>query len=158
MAFEYNIPNLDIDDIDKRILEMLHENSRISYTDLGKEIGLSRVAVQARINNLIEKGIIEKFTTVINPTKIGMHVSVFFNVEVEPQYLEEVAQKLAEEHAVTSLYHMTGPSKLHMHGIFKNNQEMEKFLTKKLYPMRGVVSVDCQILIKRYKSRIGMKL
>ncbi|MED4877968.1 Lrp/AsnC family transcriptional regulator [Anoxybacillus geothermalis] len=158
MAFEYNIPNLDIDDIDKRILEMLHENSRISYTDLGKEIGLSRVAVQARINNLIEKGIIEKFTTVINPTKIGMQVSAFFNVEVEPQYLEEVAQKLAEEHAVTSLYHMTGPSKLHMHGIFKNNQEMEKFLTKKLYPMRGVVSVDCQILIKRYKSRMGMKL
>ncbi|MED1439143.1 Lrp/AsnC family transcriptional regulator [Aeribacillus composti] len=158
MAFEYNIPNLDIDDIDKRILEKLHENSRISYTDLGKEIGLSRVAVQARINNLIEKGIIEKFTTVINPTKIGMHVSAFFNVEVEPQYLEEVAQKLAEEHAVTSLYHMTGPSKLHMHGIFKNNQEMEKFLTKKLYPMRGVVSVDCQILIKRYKSRMGMKL
>jgi len=119
---------------------------------------LSRVAVQARINNLIEKGIIEKFTTVINPTKIGMHVSAFFNVEVEPQYLEEVAQKLAEEHAVTSLYHMTGPSKLHMHGIFKNNQEMENFLTKKLYPMRGVVSVDCQILIKRYKSRMGMKL
>jgi len=158
MAFEYNIPNLDIDHIDKQILEKLHENSRISYTDLGKEIGLSRVAVQARINNLIEKGIIEKFTTVINPTKIGIHVSAFFNVEVEPQYLEEVAQKLAEEHAVTSLYHMTGPSKLHMHGIFKNNQEMEKFLTKKLYPMRGVVSVDCQILIKRYKSRMGMKL
>lgn len=158
MAFEYNIPNLDIDHIDKQILEKLHENSRISYTDLGKEIGLSRVAVQARINNLIEKGIIEKFTTVINPTKIGIHVSAFFNVEVEPQYLEEVAEQLAEEHAVTSLYHMTGPSKLHMHGIFKNNQEMEKFLTKKLYPMRGVVSVDCQILIKRYKSRMGMKL
>ncbi|ASS90910.1 Lrp/AsnC family transcriptional regulator [Aeribacillus pallidus] len=158
MTFEYNIPNLDIDHIDKQILEKLHENSRISYTDLGKEIGLSRVAVQARINNLIEKGIIEKFTTVINPTKIGIHVSAFFNVEVEPQYLEEVAEQLAEEHAVTSLYHMTGPSKLHMHGIFKNNQEMEKFLTKKLYPMRGVVSVDCQILIKRYKSRMGMKL
>ncbi|MGG3845417.1 Lrp/AsnC family transcriptional regulator [Aeribacillus composti] len=158
MTFEYNIPNLDIDHIDKQILEKLHENSRISYTDLGKEIGLSRVAVQARINNLIEKGIIEKFTTVINPTKIGIHVSAFFNVEVEPQYLEEVAEQLAEEHAVTSLYHMTGPSKLHMHGIFKNNQEMENFLTKKLYPMRGVVSVDCQILIKRYKSRMGMKL
>lgn len=130
MGFEYNIPNLNIDHIDKQILEKLHENSRISYTDLGKEIGLSRVAVQARINNLIEKGIIEKFTTVINPTKIGIHVSAFFNVEVEPQYLEEVAEQLAEEHAVTSLYHMTGPSKLHMHGIFKNNQEMENFLTK----------------------------
>lgn len=130
----------------------------MSYTDLGKQVGLSRVAVQARIQQLIEAGVIERFTTVINPAKIGIHVSVFFNVEVEPKFLEEVALQLEQETAVTSLYHMTGPSKLHMHGIFQNEQEMEAFLTKKLYPLEGVVSVDCQMLIKRYKSRMGMKL
>lgn len=130
----------------------------MSYTDLGKQVGLSRVAVQARIQQLIEAGVIERFTTVINPAKIGIHVSVFFNVEVEPKFLEAVALQLEQETAVTSLYHMTGPSKLHMHGIFQNEQEMEAFLTKKLYPLEGVVSVDCQMLIKRYKSRMGMKL
>lgn len=158
LSHEYQIPNLVLDETDKQILTILHEEGRISYTDLGKRVDLSRVAVQARINQLIEAGVIEKFTAVINPAKIGIHVSVFFNVEVEPQFLEEVALKLEEEPAVTSLYHMTGPSKLHMHGIFANDQEMEEFLTKRLYPLRGVVSVDCQILIKRYKSRMGMKL
>lgn len=158
MSPEYSIPDLAIDEIDKKILSILHENSRISYTDIGKQLELSRVAIQSRINNLIEQGVIEKFTTVINPTKVGIHVSAFFNVEVDPQYLEQVAEILINEQAVTSLYHMTGPSKLHMHGIFTDNQEMEKFLTKKLYPLQGVVSVDCQILIKRYKSRMGMKL
>ncbi|MCY8836126.1 Lrp/AsnC family transcriptional regulator [Bacillus atrophaeus] len=158
MGNEYQIPNLVVDDIDKQILTILHEEGRISYTELGKRVGLSRVAVQSRINQLIETGVIEKFTAVINPAKIGIHVSVFFNVEVEPQYLEEVALQLEEEPAVTSLYHMTGPSKLHMHGIFANDQEMEEFLTKRLYPLQGVVSVDCQMLIKRYKSRMGMKL
>ncbi|WP_434813661.1 chromate efflux transcriptional regulator ChrS [Bacillus halotolerans] len=158
MGNEYQIPNLVLDKIDKQILTILHEEGRISYTDLGKRVDLSRVAVQSRINQLIEAGVIEKFTAVINPAKIGIHVSVFFNVEVEPQFLEEVALKLEEEPAVTSLYHMTGPSKLHMHGIFANDQEMEEFLTKRLYPLQGVVSVDCQMLIKRYKSRMGMKL
>ncbi|MBU8804846.1 chromate efflux transcriptional regulator ChrS [Bacillus subtilis] len=158
MSHEYQIPNLVLDETDKQILTILHEEGRISYTDLGKRVDLSRVAVQARINQLIEADVIEKFTAVINPAKIGIHVSVFFNVEVEPQFLEEVALKLEEEPAVTSLYHMTGPSKLHMHGIFANDQEMEEFLTKRLYPLRGVVSVDCQMLIKRYKSRMGMKL
>lgn len=158
LSHEYQIPNLVLDEIDKQILTILHEEGRISYTDLGKRVDLSRVAVQSRINQLIEAGVIEKFTAVINPAKIGIHVSVFFNVEVEPQFLEEVALKLEEEPAVTSLYHMTGPSKLHMHGIFANDQEMEEFLTKRLYPLRGVVSVDCQMLIKRYKSRMGMKL
>ncbi|MFJ1448913.1 chromate efflux transcriptional regulator ChrS [Bacillus halotolerans] len=158
MGNEYQIPNLVLDEIDKQILTILHEEGRISYTDLGKRVDLSRVAVQSRINQLIEAGVIEKFTAVINPAKIGIHVSVFFNVEVEPQFLEEVALKLEEEPAVTSLYHMTGPSKLHMHGIFADDQEMEEFLTKRLYPLQGVVSVDCQMLIKRYKSRMGMKL
>lgn len=158
LSHDYQIPNLVLDEIDKQILSILHEEGRISYTDLGKRVDLSRVAVQARINQLIEAGVIEKFTAVINPAKIGIHVSVFFNVEVEPRFLEEVALKLEEEPAVTSLYHMTGPSKLHMHGIFANDQEMEEFLTKRLYPLQGVVSVDCQMLIKRYKSRMGMKL
>ncbi|MCY8105333.1 chromate efflux transcriptional regulator ChrS [Bacillus mojavensis] len=158
MGNEYQIPNLVLDEIDKQILTIFHEEGRISYTDLGKRVELSRVAVQSRINQLIEAGVIEKFTAVINPAKIGIHVSVFFNVEVEPQFLEEVALKLEEEPAVTSLYHMTGPSKLHMHGIFADDQEMEEFLTKRLYPLQGVVSVDCQMLIKRYKSRMGMKL
>lgn len=155
---DYSIPNLTLDERDKQILSLLHEDGRMSYTDLGKQVGLSRVAVQARIQQLIETGVIERFTTVINPAKIGIHVSVFFNVEVEPKFLEAVALQLEQETAVTSLYHMTGPSKLHMHGIFQNEQEMEAFLTKKLYPLEGVVSVDCQMLIKRYKSRMGMKL
>lgn len=77
MGNEYQIPNLVVDDIDKQILTILHEEGRISYTDLGKRVGLSRVAVQSRINQLIETGVIEKFTAVINPAKIGIHVSVF---------------------------------------------------------------------------------
>ncbi|MEK4668833.1 Lrp/AsnC family transcriptional regulator [Paenibacillus alvei] len=147
-----------LDQIDHLILSLLHDNGRISYTDIGKEVGISRVAVQMRINAMIENGIIEKFTAVINPEKIGKTVSAFFNIDVEPKHLEEVAKLLADNAAVGSLYHMTGPSKLHMHGLFADNQEMELFLTDKLYAIEGVVSVDCQILIKRYKSRMGMKL
>ncbi len=147
-----------LDQIDHLILSLLHDNGRISYTDIGKEVGISRVAVQMRINTLVGNGIIERFTAVINPGKIGKTVSAFFNIDVEPKHLEEVAELLADEPAVSSLYHMTGPSKLHMHGIFADNQEMEQFLTDKLYAIQGVVSVDCQILIKRYKSRMGMKL
>lgn len=158
MSNDFQIPYFKLDDIDQSILDLLHENSRISYTDIGKHVGISRVAVQMRINTLMEQGIIERFTTVINPTRIGMMVSAFFNVDVEPKHLEQVAEKLANDPAVSSLYHMTGPSKLHMHGIFADNQEMEEFLTDKLYATEGVVSVDTQLLIKRYKSRMGMKL
>ncbi|WP_028559547.1 Lrp/AsnC family transcriptional regulator [Paenibacillus pinihumi] len=147
-----------VDELDRKIMSALNVNGRISYTDLAKEIGLSRVAVQARINALMEHGVIERFTAVINPEKIGIQVSAFFNVEVEPKFLQEVADLLSEDPAVTSLYHMTGPSKLHMHGLFINNAAMESFLKDKLYTLPGIMSVDCQVLITRYKSRMGMRL
>ncbi|CAH8705727.1 Lrp/AsnC family transcriptional regulator [Paenibacillus thiaminolyticus] len=153
-----DIPPSSLDEIDKMILSALHSNSRISYTDLAKKVNLSRVAVQARVQAMIEDGLLEKFTIVINPEKLGIRVSAFFNVEVEPQYLMKVAEQLANESCVTSLYHMTGPSKLHMHGLFASNREMEQFLQEKLYPLPGIMSVETQILIKRYKSRMGMKL
>ncbi|MEK4566788.1 Lrp/AsnC family transcriptional regulator [Alkalihalobacillus sp. FSL R5-0424] len=159
MSDLYQMPSsASLDDIDKLIISMLHENSRVSYTDIGKQVGLSRVAVQMRIQNLVEQEVIEQFTVVVNPAKMGIHVSAFFNVEVEPQFLDEVAQKLENENAVSSLYLMSGPSKLHMHGIFSTQQEMEQFLIHTIYPLKGVVSVDCQMLLKRYKSRMGMKL
>jgi len=147
-----------IDEIDRNIIAALNVNGRISYTELAKEIGLSRVAVQARINALMDAGVIERFTAVINPEKIGIRVSAFFNVEVEPKHLLEAADALSKEPFVTSLYHMTGPTKLHMHGLFRDNREMEQFLKEKLYTLPGIMSVDTQVLINRYKSRMGMRL
>jgi DNA-binding Lrp family transcriptional regulator len=154
----FEMSNIQLDETDKKIISILHENGRISFTDLAKEIGLSRVATQFRVNALMDKNIIERFTIVINAENIGMAVSAFLNVEVEPKYLQQVAEQLAKEPFITALYHMTGPSKLHMHGLFANNHEMEAFLKGKLYVLPGIMSVDCQILITRYKNQMGINI
>lgn len=152
------MPAIKLNEIDREILEVLLKDARISYTDLAKQIGLSRVAIQSRINALVEGGVIECFTAVINPLKVGIQVSTFFNVDVEPKYLDEIAESLAVHPAVTSLYLMTGPSTLHMHGVFKDKEDMEDFLLNTLYATPGIIRVETEMLLKRYKSRMGMKL
>ncbi|TDF94475.1 Lrp/AsnC family transcriptional regulator [Paenibacillus piri] len=149
---QYDIPLSKVDAIDRHIITILRNNSRASYTDIAKEVGLSRVGVQARINTLIENGTFERFTLIINPEKIGIHVSAFFNIDVEPQHLIRIAELLSEEPCVTSVYQMTGPSKLHMHALFVDNREMETFMKEKLYVLQGIISVDCQILIRKFKD------
>ena len=66
-----------LDELDQKIIQLLIENARISYSDIGKETGISRVAVKARIQAMEKKGIIEEYTTIINPQKIilllGLH-------------------------------------------------------------------------------------
>ena len=69
-----------LDELDQKIIQLLIENARISYSDIGKETGISRVAVKARIQALEKKGVIEEYTTIINPQKISGAVSCYFEI------------------------------------------------------------------------------
>lgn len=146
------------DDLDKRIIEELIQDGRISYVDLAEKVGISRVSVKDRINNLKEDGVIEKFTAIVNSEKFGKRVSAFFEVDVEPKKLEEVAQNLADNPTVASIYQMTGPSTLHMHVLVEDFKMLEIFINSELYSVQGITRVECHVLLKRFKSRTGFKL
>ena len=98
---------------------MLIENARISYSDIGKETGISRVAVKARIQALEKKGIIEEYTTIINPQKISGAVSCYFEIETKPDHLSQVTDILYNNDTVTQIYRVTGRDKLHVHQVMK---------------------------------------
>jgi len=149
---------MKLDDIDRKILAMLTEDGRMSYVDIGKKLNLSRVAVRERVNQLVKNGVIEKFTVVINSEKFGKSVSAFFEVDCEPAYLVEVAQKLAENVNVASCYQMTGPSTLHVHVLVEDFAALEKFINNELYALKGITRVESNILLRRFKSRNGLKL
>ena len=102
-----------LDETDQKILELLIHNARMSYSDIGAEVGLSRVAVKSRITALEERGIIEEYTTVINPQKINGAVSCYFELETKPSAYQEVIRILEENDTVTpvSYTHLTLPTK-----------------------------------------------
>lgn len=146
-----------MDEVDNIIINMLLENSRISYVDMGKELGLSRVAVRERVKALQDKGIIEDFTITLNLEKIGKKVSAFFNIEVEPYHLEAIGNELSKDPNVVSIYQMTGPSTLHVHAVIKDMKALEHFIYNKLYSFKGINKVETQVLLRRFKSRGGLR-
>lgn len=111
-----------MDKVDREILQLL--------TDNGKKLGLSRVAVRERVNRLVENGVIEQFTAVINSSKAGKEVSAFFEIDCEPSSLVKIAEALAENPNVASCYQMTGPSTLHTHVLVDNFEVLEHLLMK----------------------------
>ncbi|KIY22433.1 MULTISPECIES: Lrp/AsnC family transcriptional regulator [Mesobacillus] len=149
---------MKIDDTDRMILQLLAENGRMSYVDIGKELNLSRVAIRERVNQLIKEGIIEKFSAVINSEKVGKAVSAFFEVDCEPSSLVNVAEALANNPSVASCYQMTGPSTLHMHVLVEDFIRLENFINEELYSLEGITRVESHILLRRFKSRTGLKL
>jgi len=149
------VDEVNFDDIDVKILDVLQEDSKISFAELGRKLNMSRSAVRERVNALMKKGIIEKFTIVINPYKMGMEMSAFFEIDVEPRYLHDVAKRLAEEKHVQSVNQMSGPSTLHVHAILNNKEHLERFLSEKIYSLSGITSVRSYILIRGFKTKSG---
>ena len=76
-----------LDELDQKIVQLLIKNARMSYSDIGQKIGISRVAVKMRVQALEKKGIIEEYTTIINPQKISGAISCYFEIETTPETL-----------------------------------------------------------------------
>lgn len=147
-----------LDALDQKIVRLLIENARISYSDIGQEVGISRVVVKARIQALEQRGIIEEYTTIINPQKISGAVSCYFEIETLPDTLAEVTETLKENEAITQVYRVTGKNKLHVHAVAASSEEMEKLIREVIDPLPGVVSCSCNIILSRIKDIKGLRL
>ena len=147
-----------LDALDQKIVRLLIENARISYSDIGQEVGISRVAVKARIQALEQRGIIEEYTTIINPQKISGAVSCYFEIETLPDTLAEVTETLKENEAISQVYRVTGKNKLHVHAVAASSEEMEKLIREVIDPLPGVVSCSCNIILSRIKDIKGLRL
>ena len=147
-----------LDALDQKIVQLLIENARISYSDIGQKIGISRVAVKARIQALEQRGIIEEYTTIINPQKISGAVSCYFEIETLPDTLAEVTEILKQNEIITQVYRVTGKNKLHVHAVAASSEEMEKLIREVIDPLPGVVSCGCNIILSRIKDIKGLRL
>ena len=147
-----------LDELDQKIIQLLIENARISYSDIGEKTGISRVAVKARIQALEKKGVIEEYTTIINPQKISGAVSCYFEIEVKPDELMQVTDILYKNNIVTQIYRVTGKDKLHVHAVASSSDEMEDLLHNVIDTLPGIISCSCNIILSRIKDIKGLRL
>jgi len=91
--------NLNLDETSIKILMLLQENSRISFTEIGKNVGLSSPAVAERVKKLEDQGIISGYTININHDALGLGIMVVMKIDFsgaftlqEKNVLESIAK------------------------------------------------------------------
>lgn len=72
----------DLDQFDRKILDAVSEDARISVTDLAEKIGLSKTPVNARLKRLVQEGYVLGFRAVLNPQKLGLDHVAFAEVKL----------------------------------------------------------------------------
>ncbi len=71
------VPRTDLDDVDRRILELLAEDGRRSASDVGRAVGLSPAAAKRRIDRLEQIGVISGYRAVLDHARLGSQIEAF---------------------------------------------------------------------------------
>ncbi|MBU0824299.1 MAG: Lrp/AsnC family transcriptional regulator [Alphaproteobacteria bacterium] len=73
---------VDLDDFDRKILAILRQDGRITFTDLAQQVGLSKTPCQQRVRRLVDKGVITGFAAIVDPAKVGLDHVAFAEVKL----------------------------------------------------------------------------
>ena len=119
-----------IDETDKKIINCLLENSRLSYRQIAKKIHVSVATVMHRVNALTKEGIITGFTTTIDYEKLGYDVDVIIYLRIIKGKLFEVEKKVAHHPNVVAVYDITGDFDALILAKFKTRREVDAFVKK----------------------------
>jgi len=140
-----------MDEKDMKMIELLQENARISYTEIARVLGVTETTVRKRIAELERKGVIKKYTIEVDPEKLGYRTVTILGMDVEPKYLLEAAHKLAELEEVKWVATSTGDHMIMSEVWTRNGEELLKLLTNKIGKIRGVKDLCPAIIMERIK-------
>lgn len=94
----------DLDETDMTILEMLSENARTPYSEIGEAVDLSAPAVSDRVSRLEEAGVIQGFTLDLDRSQLGGGVPLLVEVAVAPGHTDVVREAIDDAEAVEHVF------------------------------------------------------
>jgi DNA-binding Lrp family transcriptional regulator len=136
-----------LDKIDQQIIDVLKENSRLTYSAIGKKIGLSEVAIRKRIKNLISNGVIKKFTVEINMSqRANAIVLISVNPSVSTSFISE---KLCKIEGVKDVHEITGQYDIFVNVSAPSIAEVNRCVDE-IRSVEGVVNTNTMIILKSW--------
>lgn len=141
-----------LDQIDRRILNVLKLEGRSSASFIAEEIGMSIPAVTDRIKKMQDSGVIMGFTTLLDHRKVGLDVSAFITVISESSsHYSDVVSEVNKQSEIVQCYTTTGNGSHVLLAITKNTHTLEKLL-RVIQGWPGVIRTETQVILSSYKN------
>ncbi len=150
-----------LDKIDKKILQMLQADGRITNVELAKVVGISAPPCLRRVRVLEEAGYIKGYNAQIDPAILGYSVTVFARVRLESQAekdLEAFENHMISQPMVRECHMLAGDVDFILRIVAKDWDSYQEFLTKELTSAPNVVSIKSSLGIRSAKDEPGVPI
>ena len=155
------MPQIQLGAIDRRILAVLQENARVTNVELAEASGVSASPCWRRVRELERTGVISRYVTLVDPSSVGLPVSVFIQVSLEKQVeaaLEDFERVVLERPEVMECYLMTGDADYLLRVVVADLEAYERFLMNHLTRIPTVANIRSSFALKQVKYRTALPL
>lgn len=150
-----------VDKIDRKILDVLQGEARISNADLAQRVHLSPSPCLRRVRDLEASGVISRYVALLNPLLLGLTVSVFIQVTLEKQVeaaLEAFESAVRQRPEVMECYLMTGDADYLLRVVVPDVPSLERFIMEFLTRIPGVGNIKSSFALKQVKYNTALPL
>ena len=143
-----------IDNLDKKILNIIMNNARIPSKDVAVECGVSRAAIHQRIQRLIEMKVITGSGYYVDPKVLGYNTCTYIGVSLEKGSMyREVVKQFEDIPEVVECHYTTGPYSMLIKVYARDNQHLMRLLNDKIQHIPGVTETETLISLEQSMNR-----
>lgn len=143
-----------IDNLDKKILEIIMRNARIPSKDVALECGVSRAAIHQRIQRMIDMNVITGSGYHVNPKVLGYATCTYIGVKLERGSMyRDVVPELEKIPEVVECHFTTGPYTMLIKLYARDNQHLMELLNDKIQHIPGVTVTETLISLEMSMNR-----
>jgi len=136
-----------MDEIDKEIIRILKQNGRATYSEIGKRVGLSEGAVRKRIKDLVDSGVIKKFTLKLALSEGAEAIAL---VSVKPSIsTSEISTELLKIPNVETVYEVTGEYDIAIIISAMNIAEVNECI-ERIRKIDGIIKTNTMIILRSW--------
>lgn len=143
-----------IDNLDRKILNIVMKNARIASKDVALECGVSRAAIHQRIQRLIDMKVITGSGYTVNPKVLGYNTCTYVGVKLEKGSMyREVVRELEKIREVVECHFTTGPYSMLIKVYAQDNQHLMELLNDRIQHISGVTETETLISLEQSMNR-----
>jgi Lrp/AsnC family leucine-responsive transcriptional regulator len=144
-----------LDHIDRKIINLLQDNGRMTNAQLAKEIGLSPPPMLERVRKLEKNGIIRKYVALVDPKKLDLGTIAFVSVSLslhQKRAIQHFVSEIQKIPEILECYHITGEEDYLLKVVIKDIEHYERFLVEKLTPLSGISKIKTSFILNTLKQ------
>jgi Lrp/AsnC family transcriptional regulator for asnA, asnC and gidA len=138
-----------IDDLDLKILSELSKDASISVPKLSRKVNINASVVYSRIKRLIKRGLIKKFTVIINDEALGLNVKALTGINMDSKLRDNVLNELFKIPEVREVSEVTGRFDVLVTMNARSLDEMHQLISEKVGRIEGVQKTETFIEMRK---------